>query len=213
MCFIWLRVARPAVWSGESPSLQPFQFFQPLYPRNHPRGCCDGFPGFLEMMPGPTDVRISIIDRFECIGNECRRIGMPMGRRLELGTARTVAAQSKQHSIQKTIQIIQMMAPREEPFSAALSTPTTHPDPRPINSYTIRVDCKRGRGLLYFISRYRLPAHLGPSVGMPVDLFCPDKNSHFRFSHRPSLLLLRLPPPPLSRGRHRPSLRCTPSRT
>ena len=77
---------------------------------------------------------------------------------------------ANRHSIQKTIQFIQMMGPQEEPFSAAPSTPTTHPDPRSFNLRTNRMDCKRGRCLVDFIIRYRLPAHSGPAWDA-VDLF------------------------------------------
>ena len=98
------------------------------------------------------------------------------------------------------------------PFPATSSTPTTHPDPRSIDSHTNRMECKRGRCLVYFIIRYRLPAHW-PAWGMPLIYLA---NQFFLTLVSPSPLspfVPRFPPPPLSRGRHRPSLRCTPSRT
>ena len=64
-----------------------------------------------------------------------------------------------------------MMGPRKGAVPAALSTPTTHPKPRSIDSYTSRTVCKRGWCLVYFISRYRLPAHLAPAWGCPLIYF------------------------------------------
>ena len=107
--------------------------------------CCDWFAGKDARADGGG--RMAIIVRFGCIRMEWRRFGMPFVRRLEPGTAGTEAAQ-RQHSIQKNDTIIQMMGPREEPFLAASSTPTTHPDPRSIDSHTNRMDCKRGRCLV-----------------------------------------------------------------
>ena len=142
------------------------QFFNQ---RNHPRACCDRFNG--------NDARADGMrtnDHQRSIGmhwNWCCWFVMPMGRRLEPGTAGNRGrTKANRHSIQKTIQFIQMMGPREEPFPAAPSTPTTHPDPRSFNLHTNRMDCKRGRCLVDFIIRYQLPAHLG-SAWDAVDLF------------------------------------------
>ena len=153
---------------------------------------------------------MTIIVRFGCIRMECRGFGMPMVRILEPGSAGTEAAQ-RQHSIQKNDTIIQMMGPREDRFLRH------RPPRRPIQTHDqsthIPIEWTASGDVVWFTLSSAIDFPPIAHVGDAIDLFGRPIFSYPRFPTAPPLFVPRFPPPPLSRGRHRPSLRCTPSRT
>lgn len=120
------------------------------------------------------------------------------------GLART------KHSIQKTIQFnSNVMGPRRGRGRTALSTPTTPPVQRSINSCTTATNDKRRGRLIYFIRSHHLPAISCPPW-TPLIYF---EWTNISDAHPFPPSFSRRPRPPLpSRGRHRPSSRCTRSR-
>lgn len=122
------------------------------------------------------------------------------------GLART------KHSIQKTIQFNSNDGSTEGRGRTALSTPITHPVQRSINSYTTAMNDKRRGRLIYYIRSHHLPAISCPPWTLLI-YFEWTKISDAILSHTVFLLSPLRPRPPLpSRGRHRPSSRCTRSR-
>ena len=96
------------------------------------------------------------------------------------------------------------MGPRRGRGRTALSTPITHPVQRSINSCTTATNDKRRGRLIYFIRSHHLPAISCPPWTLLIYFEWTKISDAHPFPHR-------LSPLP-SRGRHRPSSRCTRSR-